>query len=127
MVFGQPVYNTEQRRAILGNIKQYFDKRWKENMALKKKALKRKKNVPKPKRRQQHRKITIRRRKRRRPKIRKLLGRGINRPYVDKRNRLMLGSGSINETTKQRGGFFPIGSVLAAAPPIIDLLGKIIK
>ena len=26
--------------------------------------------------------------------IRKLLGRGISRPYVDKRNRLMLGSGS---------------------------------
>ena len=70
-----------------------------------------------------------RRRRRRRPKItiRKLLGRGINRPYVDKRNRLMLGSGSSKKTTRQRGGFFPIGSVLAAARPIIDLLAKIIR
>ena len=87
-------------------------------------------------RRQRRRKITFRRRRRcirprlqRRPKItiRKLLGRGINRPYVDKRNRLMLGSGSSNKTTKQRRGFFPIGPALAAAPPIIDLLNKIIR
>ena len=28
MVFGQPVYNTEQRRAILGQMKQYLDKEW---------------------------------------------------------------------------------------------------
>ena len=79
-------------------------------------------------RRQRRRKITLRRR-RRRPKvtIRKLLGRGINRPYVDKRNRLMLGSGSSNKTAKQRGGFFPLGAALAAAPPIIGLLGKIIR
>ena len=69
------------------------------------------------------------RRRRRRPKItiRKLLGRGISRPYVDKRNRLMLGSGSSNKTAKQRGGFFPLGAALAAALPIIDLLGKIIR
>ena len=97
------------------------------------------------KRRRQRRKtITFRRRRRRiRPRlqrrriprlqrrrkitIRKLLGRGVNRPYVDKRNRLMLGSGSSNKTTKQTGGFFPIGSALAAAPPIIDLLNKIIR
>ena len=97
------------------------------------------------KRRRQRRKtITFRRRRRRiRPRlqrrriprlkrrrkitIRKLLGRGVNRPYVDKRNRLMLGSGSSNKITKQTGGLFPIGSVLAAAPPIIDLLGKIIR
>ena len=87
-------------------------------------------------RRQRRRTVTFRRRRRRiRPRlqrrrkitIRKLLGRGINRPYVDKRNRLMLGSGSSNKTTKQTGGLFPIGSVLAAAPPIIDLLGKIIR
>ena len=72
---------------------------------------------------------TRRRRRTKRPKItiRKLLGRGISRPYVDKRNRLMLGSGSSNKTTKQRGGLFPIGPVLAAAPPIIDLLGKLIR
>ena len=72
---------------------------------------------------------TRRRRRTKRPKItiRKLLGRGISRPYVDKRNRLMLGSGSSNKTTKQRGGLFPIGTALAAAPPIIDLLGKLIR
>ena len=73
-----------------------------------------------------------RRRRRRRTKrskitIRKLLGRGISRPYVDKRNRLMLGSGSRKKSTKQRGGLFPIGPALAAAPPIIDLLGKLIR
>ena len=97
------------------------------------------------KRRRQRRKtITFRRRRRRiRPRvqrrriprlqrcrkitIRKLLGRGVSRPYVDKRNRLMLGSGSSNKTTTQKGGFFPIGPALAAAPPIIDLLNKIIR
>ena len=95
-------------------------------------------------RRRQRRRTTFRRRRRRatlrrrrliRPRlqrrrkitIRKLLGRGISRPYVDKRNRLMLGSGSNNKTTKQTGGFFPIGPALAAAPPIIDLLTKIIR
>ena len=72
---------------------------------------------------------TRRRRRTKRPKItiRKLFGRGISRPYVDKRNRLMLGSVSSNKTTKQRGGLFPIGAALAAAPPIIDLLGKLIR
>ena len=78
-------------------------------------------------RRQRRRKITLRRRRRPKITIRKLLGRGINRPYVDKRNHLMLGSGSSNKTAKQRGGFFPIGAALAAAPPIIDLLGKITR
>ena len=39
----------------------------------------------------------------------------------------MLGSGSSNKAAKQKGGFFPIGAALAAAPPIIDLLGKIIR
>ena len=80
-------------------------------------------------RRRQRRRRIMRRRRTKRPKItiRKLLGRGISRPYVDKRNRLMLGSGSSNKTTKQRGGLFPIGAALAAAPPIIDLLGKLIR
>ena len=67
------------------------------------------------------------RRRRRQHRPRQLLGKGINRPYVDKRNRLMLGSGSSKRTLKQRGGFFPIGTALTAAPAIIDLLGKIIK
>ena len=86
--------------------------------------------------RRRRRRTTFRRRRRlihprlqrrRKITIRKLLGRGINRPYVDKRNRLMLGSGSSNKTTTQKGGFFPIGPALAAAPPIIDLLNKIIR
>ena len=78
----------------------------------------------------------VKRRRRRRQRRRRqptkitlprLLGRGISRPYVDKRNRLMLGSGSSNKTSKQKGGFFPIGAALAAAPAIVDILGKIIK
>ena len=56
-----------------------------------------------------------RRRVRRRRKIR---GRGIQRPYVSKRNRLMLGKG------KQTGGFIaPI--VAAAAPALLQAVGSI--
>ena len=39
----------------------------------------------------------------------------------------MLGSGSSKKSVKQTGGFFPIGAAIAAAPAIVDLLGKIIK
>ena len=39
----------------------------------------------------------------------------------------MLGSGSTKRTLKQKGGFFPIGAALTAAPAIVDLLGKIIR
>ena len=67
------------------------------------------------------------RRRRRQPRPKQLLGKGINRPYVDKRNRLMLGSGSRKKTLKQRGGFFPLAAALTAAPAVIDLLGKIIR
>ena len=71
-----------------------------------------------------------RRRRQRRIKIRiirsRILGRGVTRPYVDKRERLMLGSGSVKKAVKQVV-FFPLGAALVAAPPIIDLLGKIIK
>ena len=59
-----------------------------------------------------------------RPKVIKMLGRGVSRPYKDN-NRLMLGSG--NKTTKQRGGFFPLAAALTAAPAVIDFLGKIIR
>ena len=72
------------------------------------------------------RRRTKRRRRRGRPRvitIKRLLGRGVSRPYKDN-NRLMLGSG--NKTSKQRGGFFPLAAALTAAPPIIDLL-KIIR
>ena len=73
------------------------------------------------------RKKIRRRRRRGRPRvitIKRLLGRGVSRPYKDN-NRLMLGSG--NKTSKQKGGFFPLTAALTAAPPIIDLLGKIIR
>ena len=62
-----------------------------------------------------------------RPKVitlKKMLGRGVSRPYKDN-NRLMLGSG--NKTTKQTGGFFPIAAALTAAPAVIDFLGKILR
>ena len=65
--------------------------------------------------------------RRRRRRRQRLIGRGISRPYVDKRNRLMLASGSRKKTFNQRGGFFPILAALNAAGPVIDLLGKVIK
>ena len=77
--------------------------------------------------RRRRRRYAVRKRRRRRPRrltIKKLLGRGVSRPYKDN-NRLMLGSG--NKASKQRGGFFPLAAALTAAPPIIDLLGKIIR
>ena len=75
------------------------------------------------------RRTTTKVRKRRpgRPRVitmKRLLGRGISRPYKDN-NRLMLGSG--NKTSKQKGGFFPLAATLTAAPAVIDLLGKIIR
>ena len=49
---------------------------------------------------------------------RKIRGRGIQRPYVNKRNRLMLGKG------KQKGGFIgPI--VAAAAPALLQAVGAV--
>ena len=57
----------------------------------------------------------------------RIIGKGVARPYVDKRKRLMLGRGSSKTIGKQKGGLFPLGPALAAAPPIIDLLNKIIK
>ena len=70
---------------------------------------------------------TKRRRRPGRPRVitmKRVLGKGISRPYKDN-NRLMLGSG--NKTSKQRGGFFPLAAALTAAPAVIDLLGKIIR
>ena len=56
-----------------------------------------------------------RRRIKRRKKIR---GRGVQRPYVNKRNRLMLGKG------RQKGGFIgPL--VAAAAPALLQAVGSI--
>ena len=72
----------------------------------------------------------VRRRRRRRhqkPQPKQLLGKGMNRPYVDKRNRLMLGSGSRKKTFNQIGGFFPLAAALPAATAVFDLLGKVIR
>ena len=72
MVFGQPVYNTEQRRAILGQMKQYLDKEWLKKRAaglLTKKKISKKRKRKRIKRNnlKQHRvKIRIKRRRRRR-------------------------------------------------------------
>ena len=63
-------------------------------------------------------------RKTKRRRVKRLLGRGVSRPYKDN-NRLMLGSGK--RSTKQRGGFFPLAAALTAAPAVIDFLGKIIR
>ena len=58
--------------------------------------------------------------KRRRVK-RNIKGRGIKRPYISKRNRLMLGKGK-----KQRGGFIaPL--VTAVAPTLLQTLGRIFR
>ena len=49
---------------------------------------------------------------------RKLRGRGIQRPYINKRNRLMLGKG------KQKGGLIgPL--VAAAAPALLQAVGAV--
>ena len=80
-----------------------------------------------PIRRKRRRTTRVTRRRPGRPKVitmKRLLGRGVSRPYKDN-NRLMLGSG--NKTSKQKGGFFPLAATLTAAPAVIDLLGKIIR
>ena len=73
---------------------------------------------------------TRKRRKRRvgRPRVitlKRLLGRGVSRPYKDN-NRLMLGSGN-KSTTKQRGGFFPLVAALSAVTPVAELLTKVLR
>ena len=61
-----------------------------------------------------------------RRRARKIYGRGVTRPYVNKRNRLMLGSGRRKKIGKQKGGFF--GLIAAAlAGPAIELMSKIIR
>ena len=70
------------------------------------------------------RRYVLKTRKTKRRRVKRLLGRGVSRPYKDN-NRLMLGSGK--RSTKQRGGFFPLAAALTAAPAVIDFLGKIIR
>ena len=69
----------------------------------------------------------LRRPRRQQRRRRRLIGRGISRPYIDKRNRLMLGSGSRKKTFNQIGGFFPLAAALPAATAVFDLLGKVIR
>ena len=65
----------------------------------------------------------IRRRKRRRT-IRTISGGNVSRPYVNKRNRLILGEGK--RIKKQRGGFIaPIAAALA--PAAIELVSKLFR
>ena len=81
MVFGEPVYNTEQRRAILQQFKDYVDKRrkkkglpsWDEVIKRQEEEEEKIKNLNKIKKRR--RKITKRRRRRKisLQKLRKLL------------------------------------------------------
>lgn len=51
-------------------------------------------------------------------------GRGITRPYVNKRNRLILGAGRKKRIRKQRGGFLPL--ISAIAPTALEILSKVI-
>ena len=53
-------------------------------------------------------------------------GRGVSRPYINKRNRLMLGSGKRKKIGKQKGGFLP-ALLTAVAPTALELISKIIK
>ena len=61
-----------------------------------------------------------------RSKVYVYYGRGITRPYVNKRNRLMLGSGKRKKIGKQKGGFLP-ALMAAVAPTALELISKIIK
>ena len=64
--------------------------------------------------------------RRSKPKVYVYYGRGITRPYVNKRNRLMLGSGKRKKIGKQKGGFLP-ALMTAVAPTALELISKIIK
>ena len=56
----------------------------------------------------------------------KIKGSGVTRPFINKRNRLMLGNLKRRLTKKQKGGF--LGQLVAALAPIgIDLASKIIR
>ena len=66
--------------------------------------------------------------KRKRKVYKKTYGKGIKvaRPYINKRNRLMLGEGKKKTVKKQRGGFLaPIAAALA--PTAIELVSKLFR
>ena len=57
---------------------------------------------------------------------RTIKGSGVTRPFVNKRNCLILGSGKRKRIKKQKGGFWaPIAAALA--PTAIDLVKNILK
>ena len=60
--------------------------------------------------RSRKKRIYLKTRRKRIRRIRRIIirriGRGVSCPYVDKRERLMLGSGSSKTIGKQKGGFF---------------------
>ena len=57
---------------------------------------------------------------------RTIKGSGVTRPFLNKRNRLMLGSGKRTRIKKQKGGFWaPLATALA--PTAIDLVKSILK
>ena len=57
---------------------------------------------------------------------RTIKGYGVSRPFINKRNRLMLGNRKRIIIIKQKGGFW--GPLLATlAPTAIDLVKKVIK
>ena len=60
-------------------------------------------------------------------KRKRFTGRGaVARPYINKRNRLMLGEGKRKTIKKQKGGFLtPLAAVLA--PVAANLISKIIR
>ena len=64
--------------------------------------------------------------RRARSKVYVYYGRGITRPYVNKRNRLMLGSGKRKKIGKQKGGFLP-ALMTAVAPTALELISETIK
>ena len=64
--------------------------------------------------------------RRSKPKVYVYYGRGITRPYVNKRNRLMLSNEKKKKIGKQKGGFLP-ALLTAVAPTALELISKIIK
>ena len=57
---------------------------------------------------------------------RTIKGSGVTRPFVNKRNRLILGSGKRKRIKKQKGGFWALIAA-ALAPTAIDLVKNILK
>ena len=66
-------------------------------------------------------------RRRRTYKKKRFNGRGIPQPYVNKRDRLMLGEGKKKKTVRKQTGGFLAPLAAAFAPAAVDLISKIFK